>query len=114
MGGGGRDGGAQEGGARLCLELAGQLEGVAEAQVPRAGGRVSGDDVLRVGADGTAIIVRGCRACAPSVRSCCTTASWAAPATDKDRLPGCISGRSYRRAALHIRGLSHDDLDTRV
>ena len=52
VGGGGRGGGAQEGGARLCLELAGQLEGVAEAQVPRAGGRVSGDDVLRVGAEG--------------------------------------------------------------
>ena len=52
MGGGGRGRGAQEGGARLCLELTRQLEGVSEAQVSRAGGRVSGDDVLRVGAEG--------------------------------------------------------------
>ena len=46
MGGGGRGGGAQEGGARLGLELARQLEGVTQAQVPRAGGRVSRDDAL--------------------------------------------------------------------
>jgi len=52
VGGGGRGGGAQEGGARLGLELARQLEGVPEAQVPRAGGRVSRDDVLRVGTEG--------------------------------------------------------------
>ena len=40
VGGGGRGWGTHEGRARFCLELARQLEGVAEAQVSGAGGRV--------------------------------------------------------------------------